>query len=319
MSGAGIGGVLVVRFGIMRTAAGRRGAVRDRQSGLCLAGHARHDPGLGALTLTISAENLAGGMAGSAFIAYLSSLTNTAYTATQYALFSSLMTLPGKFIGGFSGWVVDHAGYAWFFVDTAIAGLPAVDAADLAAGPCANRSRAGDVIARVGGNHAQPLDLHARRPGCCRAVRVRCDGGRFEACVDAIALYSQGSAVVQDSRTVSLDKGAQTVSWPVVGTIRPDTLWLSGTGVQLTGFDMPSNSPGASGASLVGSHRPAGDLARAGRQDEPGHAGERRRAIPHMFASTIGSNASPRPRRPRSAGRWGRATRHPDIATRASR
>src|SRR5699024_9061262 len=85
-----------------------------------------HEPGMSALAVAVSAENLAGGLAGSAFIAYLSSLTNTAYTATQFALFSSLMTLPGKFLGGFSGWVVDHFGYAWFFVDTAIAGVPAV-------------------------------------------------------------------------------------------------------------------------------------------------------------------------------------------------
>ncbi len=84
------------------------------------------DPGMILLALTISAENLAGGLAGTVFIAYLSSLTNTAYTATQYALFSSLMTLPGKLLGGFSGWMVDHYGYGWFFLATAAAGLPAI-------------------------------------------------------------------------------------------------------------------------------------------------------------------------------------------------
>lgn len=56
--------------------------------------------------------------------------------------------------------------------------------------------------------------------------------------VDAMALYSQGSAVVQDSRTVKLNKGAQTVNWPLVGAVKPDTLWLAGPGVTLTGFDM---------------------------------------------------------------------------------
>ena len=84
------------------------------------------NPGLLSLALTVSADNLSGGMAGSAFIAYLSSLTNTQYTATQYALFSSLMTLPGKFIGGFSGWVVDSFGYMTFFSYTALAGVPAI-------------------------------------------------------------------------------------------------------------------------------------------------------------------------------------------------
>ena len=61
-----------------------------------------------------------------AFIAYLSSLTSTAYTATQYALFSSLMTLPGKFIGGFSGVVVETAGYPQFFIYAALLGIPAI-------------------------------------------------------------------------------------------------------------------------------------------------------------------------------------------------
>ncbi|MGB7756299.1 MAG: hypothetical protein WBL23_09565 [Salinisphaera sp.] len=68
--------------------------------------------------------------------------------------------------------------------------------------------------------------------------------------VDAIALYSQGSAVVQDSRTVTLDKGEQTVSWPVIGTVQPGTLWLSGAGVQLTGSNMSAPGIGASGNTL---------------------------------------------------------------------
>src|SRR6202022_2104633 len=59
------------------------------------------------LAAAISIDNLVTGMAGSVFIAFLSGLTNTAYTATQYALFSSIMTLPGKIIGGFSGVMVD--------------------------------------------------------------------------------------------------------------------------------------------------------------------------------------------------------------------
>lgn len=123
--GAGLGGALVVRFGIMRPllASAALAAITN----LAFAWLAtRHHPGMVSLAVTVSADNLTGGMAGSAFIAYLSSLTNTAYTATQYALFSSLMTLPGKFLGGFSGWVVDHYGYVWFFVGTALAGLPAV-------------------------------------------------------------------------------------------------------------------------------------------------------------------------------------------------
>jgi MFS transporter, PAT family, beta-lactamase induction signal transducer AmpG len=88
------------------------------------------------LTVAISIDNLAGGMSGSIFIAFLSGLTNTAYTATQYALFTSIMTLPGKLMGGSSGWIVDRlqaefatahkfGGYALFFVYTALLGVPA--------------------------------------------------------------------------------------------------------------------------------------------------------------------------------------------------
>ena len=89
------------------------------------------------LTVAISVDNLVSGMAGTVFIAFLSGLTNAAYTATQYALFSSIMTLPGKVIAGYSGWIVDtlqasnatghkFGGYAIFFVYTAVLGLPAL-------------------------------------------------------------------------------------------------------------------------------------------------------------------------------------------------
>ena len=71
-------------------------------------------------------DNLSAGIAASAFIAYLSGLTNVSYSATQYALFSSLMTLPAKFIGGFAGMVVDAAGYASFFLYAGLLGVPAI-------------------------------------------------------------------------------------------------------------------------------------------------------------------------------------------------
>jgi PAT family beta-lactamase induction signal transducer AmpG len=86
-----------------------------------LAGHG-HD--LYALIAVVSADNLSSGIASAAFIAYLSSLTNVQYSATQYALFSSLMLLLPKFLAGFSGVAVDAGGYASFFVGTALLGLP---------------------------------------------------------------------------------------------------------------------------------------------------------------------------------------------------
>lgn len=122
--GAGLGGLLVVRYGIMRPLL--LGAVLVAATNLLFALLAFSDPNLVLLAGVISADNLSGGIAGSVFIAYLSSLTNTAYTATQYALFSSLMTLPAKLLGGFSGVIVDGFGYLSFFTYAAIMGLPAI-------------------------------------------------------------------------------------------------------------------------------------------------------------------------------------------------
>jgi PAT family beta-lactamase induction signal transducer AmpG len=78
------------------------------------------------LAVVISADNISAGLSNAVFIAYLSSLTNQAYTATQYALFSSFMTLPGKVISGFSGIIVDGFGYVSFFVYAAAIGIPAI-------------------------------------------------------------------------------------------------------------------------------------------------------------------------------------------------
>jgi PAT family beta-lactamase induction signal transducer AmpG len=124
MAGAALGGILVVRYGIRGPLL--LGAVLVAATNLLFAWLALADPSLVGLALVVSADNLSGGLASSAFIAYLSSLTHQAYTATQYALFSSLMTLPAKFLSGFSGIVVDAEGYAFFFTYAAALGLPAI-------------------------------------------------------------------------------------------------------------------------------------------------------------------------------------------------
>ena len=87
---------------------------------------AQYPPNIIALAAVVSADNLSGGIANVALIAWLSSMTSASFTATQYALFSSLMTLPGKFLGGFSGIVVAGFGYAEFFLVSAVMGVPAV-------------------------------------------------------------------------------------------------------------------------------------------------------------------------------------------------
>ncbi len=83
------------------------------------------DATTGGLAIAVIADNIAYGAAGTILIAYMSSLTNSAFTATQYALFSSFYALPGKFVGGFSGFMVEGLGFAWFFAVTALIGVPA--------------------------------------------------------------------------------------------------------------------------------------------------------------------------------------------------
>lgn len=128
IAGSALCGVFVMRYGLHRPL--MLGAVMVASTNLLfavLAGvQSDGAPSLLWLALVISADNLSGGIASTAFLAYLSSLTHRSYTATQYALFSSLMTLPGKFLSGFSGWVVDTSGYPQFFVIAAGLGIPAI-------------------------------------------------------------------------------------------------------------------------------------------------------------------------------------------------
>ncbi|MDX1676389.1 AmpG family muropeptide MFS transporter [Arsukibacterium sp.] len=120
--GAALGGVLINQFGIMKILFA--GAILSAATNLLFSALSQIGYDLMWLTLVISADNLSAGIATSAFIAYLSSLVNLAFTATQYAMFSSLMLLLPKFTGGFSGQWVDHFGYSNFFIMTAAMGLP---------------------------------------------------------------------------------------------------------------------------------------------------------------------------------------------------
>ena len=120
--GAFLGGALAIRFGVMRVL--MLGAVLSAASNLLFAwlGSRGHD--VQSLIFVISADNLSSGIASAAFIAYLSSLTNVNYSATQYALFSSMMLLLPKFLAGYSGKYVDAFGYINFFIATACLGVP---------------------------------------------------------------------------------------------------------------------------------------------------------------------------------------------------
>ncbi len=122
--GAGAGGVLIVRFGIMPILL--LGGIASAATNLLFAeltGMGAHMP---MLIVTISADNFSAGLATAAFVAYLSSLTNLQFSATQYALLSSIMLLLPRLIGGYSGVMVDKLGYENFFQLTALLGLPTV-------------------------------------------------------------------------------------------------------------------------------------------------------------------------------------------------
>ncbi len=122
LAGAFVGGAMAMRWGVMRVL--MLGAFLSAATNLLFAwlGSRGHD--VVALIFVISADNLSSGIASAAFIAYMSSLTNTRYSATQYAIFSSMMLLAPKFLAGYSGRYVDAYGYQNFFIATAILGLP---------------------------------------------------------------------------------------------------------------------------------------------------------------------------------------------------
>jgi MFS transporter, PAT family, beta-lactamase induction signal transducer AmpG len=146
IAGTLAGGLAVARLGIMRSLL--IGIIASILGNLVFAWLATQNGHVTALTIAIGAENFAGGFAGTALIAYMSSLTSTTFTATQYALFSSLYALPGGLLKGFSGIAVDWfdahqaithiflgtvagtlsktAAYVPFFIMTAAMGIPAL-------------------------------------------------------------------------------------------------------------------------------------------------------------------------------------------------
>ncbi|WP_339511280.1 AmpG family muropeptide MFS transporter [Pseudomonas sp. RL_15y_Pfl2_60] len=122
LMGAGFGGLLIVRFGILPILfIGGAASAATNILFLMLAGMGAN---LNMLIITISADNFSAGLATAAFVAYLSSLTNLKFSATQYALLSSIMLLLPRLIGGYSGVMVEKFGYPHFFLITALLGVP---------------------------------------------------------------------------------------------------------------------------------------------------------------------------------------------------
>ncbi|MGB0468082.1 MAG: AmpG family muropeptide MFS transporter [Pontibacterium sp.] len=120
--GGFMGGLLAMRQGVMRILF--IGALLSALTNLLFMILASQGSDLLWLYIVVAADNFSAGLAGAAFVAFLSSLTSISFTAMQYAIFSSLMTLLPKILGGYSGSIVDAVGYNWFFIFTTLIGLP---------------------------------------------------------------------------------------------------------------------------------------------------------------------------------------------------
>jgi PAT family beta-lactamase induction signal transducer AmpG len=118
------GGWAVIRFGVPKCVVAA--TILIASTNLFFAALAVTGPDIAMLTVTISADNFTMGFAGTVFIAYLSSLTNISFTATQYALFSSLSSFIGKLTAGYSGNVQEAIGWYGFFIYAASIGVPAI-------------------------------------------------------------------------------------------------------------------------------------------------------------------------------------------------
>jgi PAT family beta-lactamase induction signal transducer AmpG len=120
--GGFLGGFFSFKFGTIKSLF--IGAFVAAASNLLFAWLAVSNISIEFLIIVITADNISSGFAGAAFVVYLSSLTSLKFTATQYALFSSLMLFIPKLIAGYAGTWVNIIGYQNFFITTALLGIP---------------------------------------------------------------------------------------------------------------------------------------------------------------------------------------------------
>ena len=122
IAGGFLGGLLAQKMRIMR--AMMVGAVLACVTNLLFILLTYHPGSLPYMYLAVILDNLAAGLASAVFIAFLSALTSIRFTAVQYSIFSSLMTLLPKVVGGYSGTIVDSTSYPFFFMFTFLIGIP---------------------------------------------------------------------------------------------------------------------------------------------------------------------------------------------------
>ncbi|MCX7069394.1 MAG: MFS transporter [Gammaproteobacteria bacterium] len=124
MAGVAVAGGLIARWGVGRTLT--IGVVTVSLANLYFSWIASHPPDLAGLAVAIAFDNIGVGIAGTAFVVYLSALPSPAYTATQYALLGMFWSAPCKWLAGYSGAIIEAIGFPLFFCYTAALGLPAI-------------------------------------------------------------------------------------------------------------------------------------------------------------------------------------------------
>lgn len=117
-----VGGVLVAKIGVLKALF--IGGILQAVTNLFFAWLAVHGPDLWLLAVVVGVDNFTGGLGSAAFVAYLSSLCNVAFTGTQYALLTSLMAFGRTLMSTGSGWLVDQMGWILFFVSTSLMAIP---------------------------------------------------------------------------------------------------------------------------------------------------------------------------------------------------
>ncbi|MGM0426064.1 MAG: AmpG family muropeptide MFS transporter [Thermodesulfobacteriota bacterium] len=122
IGGSLIGGILMIRLGINRSL--WIFGVLQALSTACFALLSRIGPHVSALSGVIGFENLSGGMGTAAYVAFMASITNKRFTATQYALLSSLMGVPRVMASAPTGFLAKHLGWDWFFIACTLIAIP---------------------------------------------------------------------------------------------------------------------------------------------------------------------------------------------------
>lgn len=122
LAGGIVGGIIVARYGVFKTLL--FGGVLQAVTNILFSLLATQGHDLVWLGIAITADNISGGIASAAFVAYLSGLCNSAYTATQFALLTSFMSAGRTILSTGSGWVADHTDWVTFWALTALMALP---------------------------------------------------------------------------------------------------------------------------------------------------------------------------------------------------